>query len=246
MPNHVYTNLEVIGSDSDIAAFKARFCDKINDQEDCLIFNRVIPMPEELNIESSSESSMGYTAVNGDYKAIFDYPWVVKLMLDEHLSPTKINAMKSSRPKFIAWFEKHRPDAIALGRQVLSNVEKYGYKTWYEWRIEKWGTKWDAYEHRVGEPDTCSYVTYFETAWSPAIPVLEAMSHAFPELNFRMAYADEGGGFAGVAHALDGEVTDSDEDYRAICINEFGYVASDFEDEEDDAGEVAADGGGYA
>lgn len=240
MPNHVYTNLEVTGSEADISAFKAKFCETIDGQENCLVFNRVIPMPESLQVECGSRSSTGYAIIAGDYKPLFEYPWLKELMSKDSLTPEKINHMQSSREDFIAWFTQHQPETIEIGKTVVANKETYGYQTWYEWSIANWGTKWDAYNHSVGESATHpyvtdhSYVTYFETAWSPAIPVLEAMSEAFPNLSFRMPYADEGGGFAGVAHAEDGVVTDVDEDWRTICIHEFGFDASEFDEEDED------------
>src|SRR5262245_27088056 len=48
---------------------------------------------------------------------------------------------------------------------------------WYEWSIEHWGTKWNAYETRTDEDDT---IVEFETAWSHPFPVLDALSAAFP------------------------------------------------------------------
>ncbi len=223
MPNHVWTNLEVNGCPADIAAFKAKFCEKIGEVEHCLVFNRVIPMPEELNIAHGSESSMGKAVVAGDYKAVLEYPWVIKLMLDDHLSPTKINAMRHSRPKFLTWFAKHKPETIEIGKKVVTNIAKYGYETWYQWRIANWGTTRDAYHHflRDDNSDTM-YSCYFETAWSTAFPILGAISEAFPDLNFRMAYAEDGGSFAGVAHCDSDGFVDEDGDYRQICMDEFG------------------------
>lgn len=233
MPNHVWTNLDVQGSPADIAAFKARFCETLDEQENCLVFNRVIPMPEELKIECGSESSLGFSAVSGDYKALFIYPWIMQHMRDEQLSNNQIEALKNSRIEFLNWLAKYRPKAVALGHQVASNLEKYGHETWYEWSIENWGTKWDAYNHAVSNDCTdTKYLCYFETAWSPAFPVLEAMSEAFPDLNFRMAYADEGGGFAGIAHCGSDGFTDEDGDYRQICIDEFGHSEDDFYDDD--------------
>lgn len=230
MPNHVWTNLEVNGSAADIAAFKAKFCEKIGEVEHCLVFNRVIPMPEELQITCGSESSLGKEVVAGDFKTVLNYPWVIKLMQEEQLSQTNINALHHSRPKFLAWFAKHKPEAVELGHKVVTNIAKYGYETWYEWSIANWGTKWDAYNHALADDSSDTvFRCYYETAWSPAYPVLEAMSAAFPELSFRMAYADEGGGFAGVAYCNNGGmVDDEDGDFRQICIDEFGHSNDDF------------------
>lgn len=228
MPNHVYTNLEVTGTEDDITQFKFRFCETIDNLADCLVFNKVIPMPASLDVECGSRSSTGFQIVSGDFDELFDLGWVKELVSKDNLTPEDVNKLKSSREDFITWFSKHQPETIELGKIVSSNLVEHGYQSWYDWRIHHWGTKWDAYSHTVQDTESTKYSVYFHTAWSPAIPVLEAMSEAFPNLSFRMAYADEGGGFAGVAHAKGGIVSDVDEDYQTVCENEFGF---DFGDE---------------
>jgi hypothetical protein len=235
MPNHVWTNLEVNGCPADIAVFKANFCEAIDGVEHCLVFNRVIPMPEELNITCGSDTNIGREVVAGNYKTVLAYPWVIKQMQDNKLSPAEINAMHHSREQFLDWFAKHKPEVIELGKKVVTNIANHGYPTWYEWRIATWGTKWDAYSHKPGDNNADTvYSCYFETAWSPAFPILKAMSHAFPDLSFRMAYADEGGGFAGVAHCDSDGFVDEASDYRQICMDEFGHSEEDFDDDDDD------------
>ena len=50
MPNHVTTKIEFYGAQSNID----KVLDLINGSEDCIDFNKIIPMPESLNIESGS------------------------------------------------------------------------------------------------------------------------------------------------------------------------------------------------
>jgi hypothetical protein len=51
-----------------------------------------------------------------------------------------------------------------------SNIEKYGYPTWYEYSVAEWGTKWDVgiseYEEPV-EVSGNSFSVGFCSAWSP-------------------------------------------------------------------------------
>jgi hypothetical protein len=80
---------------------------------------------------------------------------------------------------------------------------------WYEWRIEHWGTKWDAEFEDVAEPlqirrTRATYV--FLTAWSPPAEWLLPASEAYPELTFRLDYVDQGGLFSGVREVRNGEV----------------------------------------
>lgn len=78
------------------------------------------------------------------------------------------------------------------------NIEKYGFPTWYEWSIENWGTKWNAYNTiHWDEVDFESDTMSFQTAWSPPLPVIRALAKLTGE-SFRMSYYDEGWMFGGV------------------------------------------------
>ena len=79
---------------------------------------------------------------------------------------------------------------------------------WYEWRIDNWGTKWDAEFDDVTEAleirrTRATYV--FLTAWGPPVEWLERASKAYPQLTFRLDYVDQGG-FSGVHEVRDGSV----------------------------------------
>lgn len=49
------------------------------------------------------------------------------------------------------------------------------FPNWYFWRVENWGTKWDASMHDWNWVDDYTVVMAFDTAWSPPIQVYEAM-----------------------------------------------------------------------
>ncbi len=69
-------------------------------------------------------------------------------------------------------------------------------KSWYNWNITNWGTKWDvavpaedSYKNTYIEGPTENgenLVVYynFETAWSPPVPALEKLSAQYPSLLF--------------------------------------------------------------
>jgi hypothetical protein len=94
---------------------------------------------------------------------------------------------------------------------------------WYEWRLEHWGSKWDAsfngpmgaicaedadVELTVetqGVTNAQSVVIYkFDTAWSPPVEAVKAMSYQFPELSFRLRFAEAGNGIAGQVDFISG------------------------------------------
>ena len=98
-------------------------------------------------------------------------------------------------PVFLDAFgeEKRHPlepryTATQAARRYWLSYRLHGYFTWYEWRIEYWGTKWNASEYRLGSENG---EVWFETAWSHPLPILEALSQQFPYDLFVVSYADE-------------------------------------------------------
>lgn len=62
-----------------------------------------------------------------------------------------------------------------------------GHVGWYEWSLEHWGTKWNAYEvTRISDT-----VVRFQTAWSMPKAVIAALSEKFPAAVLRLRWADE-------------------------------------------------------
>lgn len=57
----------------------------------------------------------------------------------------------------------------ALEAQQQANIEKYGYKNWYDWNIATWGTKWDVELENVERVDEYTLTASFDSAWSPPI-----------------------------------------------------------------------------
>ena len=86
-------------------------------------------------------------------------------------------------------------------------LEKYGADNWYDWRIKNWGTKWDV-EAKLAEKGDGWLVYRFDSAWSPPIAWLEKVARDYPMLSFRLKYDEPGVGFAGVATAQDGQVSE--------------------------------------
>jgi hypothetical protein len=72
------------------------------------------------------------------------------------------------------------PDNIYRGDLGHKERQEHGANNWYDWAIEHWGTKWNAYDivyldgvdadHIYGD-----ILVKIETAWSPPMPVLAAL-----------------------------------------------------------------------
>lgn len=105
----------------------------------------------------------------------------------------------------------------ALEAAQAANVEKHGYRTWYDFCCTEWGTKWDARVDTFEDDGECITI-YFDTAWSPPIGFYQKLMTL--GLSVEATYCEQGMGFAG--YWIDG--TD----------NEFSVSFCEEDDESDD------------
>lgn len=79
---------------------------------------------------------------------------------------------------------------------------------WWNWNIANWGTKWSVSgdDVSIGIYETYAFVN-FDTAWSPPMRILEALSAKYPDLVVHIKYAEMGMGFIGENEFVAGEVT---------------------------------------
>lgn len=78
----------------------------------------------------------------------------------------------------------------SLSLDEMASLAKQGIPNWYNWNIDNWGTKWNAY--KIASDD--DYIQ-FNTAWSTPEPVIKALSEKFPDVEIRVEYADEDLGY---------------------------------------------------
>ena len=69
-------------------------------------------------------------------------------------------------------------------------VPECGDKDWYTWRLNHWGTKWNAYNTDLYRADTYACIS-FQTAWSGVPELIRKLTEMFPSLSFHYRYADE-------------------------------------------------------
>lgn len=86
--------------------------------------------------------------------------------------------------------------------QNLKALEETGFLHWYDWSLEKWGTKWNSYEFAwvLQEPEKLVFT--FQTAWSTPHPVIEKLVEMYPELEFNTMSFDEMWNWAEVGSTL--------------------------------------------
>jgi len=88
------------------------------------------------------------------------------------------------------------PEQIALVEAENRNLATHGYKTWYDFAVNEWGTKWD-----VDPYDTVTLgdngITFgFDSAWAPPAGVYEALMDQ--GYTVRAYYYEPGMAFAGI------------------------------------------------
>ena len=84
------------------------------------------------------------------------------------------------------------PEQAALELKEQANVEKYGYKNWYDWNVANWGTKWDVGgdDGLIDRVDANTLQASFDSAWAPPTVAYEKLI----ELGFHIkAYYNEPG-----------------------------------------------------
>jgi len=68
---------------------------------------------------------------------------------------------------------------------------------WYDWRIQNWDTKWDAYDVVVTDDDPEQFEVEFNTAWSPPEAICNQIREDFPDIAISWFYDEPGCEIAG-------------------------------------------------
>lgn len=256
MPNYVQHNASLSGSSASLK----RLLEAIKDDDEGLgsiDFNKIVPMPESLNVESGSRTSLAivwFVSEKGTIPTseIREIP-VVKNCVNNRFSKDWVAEVVLNCRRGIkeGWFDSN--EYYELGRTYVNNYNQYGAPTWYEWCTENWGTKWNACDCAWDVPSTVSEMTEpdaeasceirFQTAWSTPTPVMLRLSEMFPDVKIRVEYADEDlGANCGKYELLGGniledvEMDDCDDAFVFAC-NIWGYdpdeMRADYEDDED-------------
>lgn len=189
MPNHVKNIVKMEG----ITALPL-FTEE--DGKECFDFNKIIPMPESLNMESGSTTDECIVYYLTERCTI---PLsVLGEKAKEVLEKTVTNMFSRNQEWVQTVFQRAMERAYKRGRfnsnkmyndgrQYVNNYMKYGCTTWYDWCCNNWGTKWNAYSNEQEDEDTIS----FETAWSNPEPVMLKLSEMYPEAIIEHWWADE-------------------------------------------------------
>lgn len=191
MPNRVMNRLHLSGDQERIN----KLLESVKGEDSVLDFNRIIPMPETLNIECGSRTDRGL-------KAYKDFVYVYTFAGTEEKD--LLNIPKEKEEIFLKTRPDIKHDEWELGKAAFQNKQKYGAPTWYQWALAAWGTKWGAYKAEIVHGDTIM----FNTAWSRAMPVIKKLAEIFLDIKFEYCWADEDLGVnTGMAEFENGEIT---------------------------------------
>ena len=202
MPNWCVNQVDVKGDEADVA----RLIELVKGDEDAFDFAKIVPVPD----------SPHYAVGEGqnDFLCGCKKVWV----------ETKAQVGKYDEEGYEAAEGHWEANGLPIVKEVLNNgtirdfvsagfggvevcpTHKVGQISsqpdwWYNWNVANWGTKWNCAEvwhDRADDMNTAGRTSYnFDTAWSPAEPVIEALAEQFPTLTITHRYCEGGMGFAG-------------------------------------------------
>ena len=152
--------------------------------ETCFDFNKVVPMPDSLKLESGSRSKLSllvfkYKTFGQEADNLNRYRFANESDLDLSLD------------EYVARMLQEKQADLDLGRKVYTNLQEYGFADWYDWRVKKWGTKWNACDAACEQEDYDRFCFEFDTPWSAPVPVIEKLAQRFPAVRFHHIWTDE-------------------------------------------------------
>lgn len=190
MPNNI-TNQITFGSDSAaLTAFQKMLHDMRREGQPLgsFDFNKLLPMPEELNMESGSRTYKGQKLVTEYHQVLEDLE-----RQKPSLSPEEYTRGIEQIEELYQEKRMTDPEIWALGERAYINVQKFGSPTWHDWCNRNWGTKWNAYQpHPLREDD---HTMCFFTAWDAVLGIITLLSKKYPEQTITYRWADEDIGY---------------------------------------------------
>ncbi len=206
MPNYVRNKLDFVG---DVAQIE-KLMETVQGEDTLFDFNKIIPMPKELEIDESTEMHRGLEAY--------------KLFLVDNMLVFPETATLADIPKELEkdYCKKNQISKRAwnLGKAAYRNLRKFGFATWYKWCTETWGSKWNAM-------DICKSTNSisFNTAWSRVMPIITQLSRMFPDITITYSWADEDTGCnAGIAKFANGQLI-HDEPFEKLSAKAYELAA---------------------
>lgn len=171
----------------------------------CFDFNKVLRMPESLNMISGTETNMAivYFMTKRLERKIDTIPKELKDLIKSPLWSPKGSDWWIGEVinRLLEWEKRHTSEdknrLYDKGRQYVDNYFRYGSTTWYDWCCRNWGTKWNAYDCEQIDENTIK----FSTAWSRPEPIMKLLALMYPDARIEHWWADENTGY-NTGHAI--------------------------------------------
>jgi hypothetical protein len=149
--------------------------------------------------------------------------WCYNGVTLRHEDPAMIDRAANSKGLLMEFLPTPQPliDTQATGletEQQAENIRQFGYKDWYDWNINNWGTKWDFELENVERVDANTITASFDSAWSPPIEAYEKMEQLGFEIEAK--YYEPGMAFCGTYETGCGEDTTEIGEYTADTVRE--------------------------
>lgn len=179
MPNHVTNIIET----------RKEVIDYLINDEGAVDFNKVIPMPEALNMQIDENTKQWARIATGEV----DFRGILRQAQSGRPNPDVLQVLKDSNAlQALLEGVKHGPHTWDDERfeQFIASIrciKEYGHESWYEWSTEVWGTKWNAYETNRSSDNKVS----FQTAWNMPENIILKLVSIFPEDRIVVTWADE-------------------------------------------------------
>jgi hypothetical protein len=164
MPNHITNRLTIIGTEEQVKQVREAIRGEREDQ--FIDFDKIAPIPKELE---NTQSPIRIISQK-------EYDKQEKRIVEGNLTDN----------------EKNFGLSRGLTQKLVDEYrKKFGHADWYNWRLENWDTKWNAYEQVQIDEN----VIEFQTAWSTPFSLLVNLSELFSEVTFEVRFADEDFGY---------------------------------------------------
>lgn len=243
MPNHVISKV--------MCPYMDRLKELLVNEKGEVDFNIVLPRPKDLDITSGSNSydmpSPYFRTPESERQlakqrriignvlemlyndTITQAEFVEKVLEDKDLIK-KIRMLKGwylRKSNKIRYTMKKKELAETLENYIKGffNLKRYDTRDWYEWSINNWGTKWNAYDEVITDG-----IIEFQTAWSIPLPVLVEVSKRLKDVEISVDYADEDiGSNCGSLLIVNGEVSQCEPDNpRKFACDMWGYDYTEY------------------
>jgi len=202
MPNWVDNELYIRGPSERLAQVR----ETLESQTRLLDFNKVIPMPRGYNyipspVPALPKDQPTFPEWLNTHPNVIDREAYISALLEEAGVTTNDPLFRERDSKTTALISYLSTHLYAL----------HGHPTWYEWRWENWGTKWNTSD--ITRTETKSSLRYrFNTAWDQPVPILRRLIADNPDLKFVAKAWDGGAGWKRVVHGAKGATVVGDQE----------------------------------